>query len=163
MNTHDSITGVRIAHAQLKPGVGFDQRTGRAHHDFLLLPSSHGGHSCACQRSLGVGRAQARVSRKVSRQRRSKTRPPTLRYDRATLSRATLATATCSRRPAEGRRIGRADRRCLHGLASSERAGTDEPTAPFPLPELHNCRSTFAFLQSQRPRTTVSNHQPAGQ
>jgi hypothetical protein len=28
---------------------------------------------------------------------------------------------------------------------------------------LHNCRSTFAFLQSQCPRTTVSNHQPAGQ
>jgi len=37
MNTHDSITGVRITHAQLKPRAGFDQRTGRAHHDLLLL------------------------------------------------------------------------------------------------------------------------------
>lgn len=36
MNTHDS-QGVRVTHAQLKPRVGFDQKTGRAHHDLLLL------------------------------------------------------------------------------------------------------------------------------
>ena len=37
MNTHHSITGVGVAHAQLEPGEGFDQRTGRARHDLLLL------------------------------------------------------------------------------------------------------------------------------
>jgi lysophospholipase L1-like esterase len=37
MNTHHSITGVRVTHAQLKQRADFDQRAGRAHQDLLLL------------------------------------------------------------------------------------------------------------------------------
>jgi lysophospholipase L1-like esterase len=37
MIAHHSIIGVFVTHAQLKPRAGFDQRTGRAHHDLLLL------------------------------------------------------------------------------------------------------------------------------